>query len=61
MDERRQIRARRVLRGWTQAQLGEAAGVAPGTISRIERGHPCTLDVMERLAAALECAVGDLL
>ena len=61
MDERRQIRARRVLLGWTQTELADAAGVAIGTVSRIERGHPCTLEILQRLAAALGCAVGDLL
>lgn len=41
--------------GMTQAQLAEKAGVARGTIIRLETGHPesLTFDTANRLAEAL--------
>uniref|UniRef100_A0A6M3J816 Putative DNA binding, helix-turn-helix domain containing protein n=1 Tax=viral metagenome TaxID=1070528 RepID=A0A6M3J816_9ZZZZ len=58
---RKAIRIKRIERNWTQVQLAEAAGMTPGTVGRIERGEPCTLAVLERIAAAFKCTVGDLL
>jgi transcriptional regulator with XRE-family HTH domain len=45
MDERQrqslaaQIRSARRAKGWTQDDLAEQAGVAPGTVLRIEKGE----------------------
>lgn len=46
----------------TQEELGEAIGTSGATISRIESGkQPYTQDVLEALAAALDCKPADLL
>jgi transcriptional regulator with XRE-family HTH domain len=47
-----QIRAGRMERGWTVAQLAERAGVAEKTVRNVERG---SLGVA--LGTALDCAV----
>jgi transcriptional regulator with XRE-family HTH domain len=50
-----QVKALRTLRGWTQAQLAEAAEMTSDEVSRIERGtrEPRFITI-ERLAEALE-------
>ena len=63
MDKRelgREIRARRIERNLTQAQLGAAAGVSGAMISKIERGRHNGNDVLFRVAAALHCSVSVL-
>jgi len=52
MDGRR-IKARRLQAGWTQDQLGEAAGLCSETISRMERTGAGALDSWERVMTAL--------
>ncbi|MGW2080595.1 helix-turn-helix domain-containing protein [Streptomyces sp. NPDC001939] len=49
-----QVAALRAARGWTQAQLAEAARTTQAQVSRIEQGTVTpTLPVLGRLAAAL--------
>lgn len=51
----RNVRAARVRAGMTQEQLAERSGLHQTYLSDIERGkRNVTLDVVERLAAALE-------
>jgi transcriptional regulator with XRE-family HTH domain len=50
------LRDLRRARGWTQAQLAEAAGIAQGTYSRIERGE--SVSSQATTMAALERALG---
>lgn len=50
------LRDLRKARGWTQAQLAEAAGIAQGTYSRIERGE--SVSSQATTMAALEKALG---
>ncbi len=62
MDDQRfgsAIRAVRIKRRWTQADLARRSGVSRATISRLERGHPGTfsLDTIRRVAAALDVRV----
>lgn len=48
------VRALRMARGLTQAQLAEAAGVNQATVSKVERGETnITIDKIEAIAAAL--------
>jgi transcriptional regulator with XRE-family HTH domain len=49
-------------RGWSQEALADEAGLDRTYISGIERvvRNP-TITVIERIAAALECRLGDLL
>ena len=49
-------------RGWSQEALADAAGLDRTYISGIERvvKNP-TITVIERVAFALECSMGDLL
>lgn len=50
----RRVKALRVARGMTQAELAEAVDLQPQTISRIELGkHPSSFSTIARLAAAL--------
>jgi len=49
-------------RGWSQEALADEAGLDRTYISRIERvvKNP-TISVVERVASALDCRMGDLL
>jgi transcriptional regulator with XRE-family HTH domain len=49
-------------RGWSQEALADAAGLDRTYVSGIERvvKNP-TITVIERVASALECRMGDLL
>lgn len=49
-----QVRRARKARGWTDNDLAEAAGVAPGTIVRIENGRPVRPGNMTAVLNALE-------
>jgi transcriptional regulator with XRE-family HTH domain len=54
-----QIRAGRAALGWTAAKLGEAAGIAPRTVLRIEaeKGVPqTTTGTLAKIQSALETA-----
>jgi transcriptional regulator with XRE-family HTH domain len=56
------IRELREARGWSQAELAERAGVRQATISTLETGKARRLlDVLERIAEALEVAPAKLL
>lgn len=49
------VRQLRDARGWSQAQLAEAAGMTQSAVARFEAGGTVpTLPILERLAAALE-------
>jgi DNA-binding XRE family transcriptional regulator len=54
------LRAWRSRRGWDQAQLAEAAGVARETIGRMEHGRAGRRDVILSLADALDVAPSEL-
>jgi transcriptional regulator with XRE-family HTH domain len=61
-DFARRIRALRSSRGISQAELARAAGLSRGYLSRVEIGMQSpTLEVIERLAAALKVRPADLL
>ena len=64
-DLERDIGARlaklRLSRNITQRHLAREAGVALGTLGRLERGEPTSLDTFLRVAAALELTDGLLL
>ena len=49
------LRIARVARGLTQEAVGRAAGLSPGTISRLENGHEQPMaSTVQRLSDALE-------
>lgn len=49
-------------RGWTQADLADAAGTTQATIARVERGFDgVTLRMLNDIAAALDVPTRDLL
>lgn len=57
----RRVRARRNVLGLSQEQLAERAGLHWTYIGQVERGRSnVTLHSMLRIAAAVECDVGDL-
>lgn len=48
------LRTARRARGWTQAELAEAAGLSRATVINVERGHPRgEIGVVLRILAAL--------
>jgi transcriptional regulator with XRE-family HTH domain len=53
----------RTAKGWTQAELADAAGVTRATVNRLENGKPASIDfaVLEKLADALEVDPGFLI
>ena len=56
------LRQLRTLRRMTLADLAAIVGVNPAFLSQVERGLKCvSVPVLQRLAAALECSVRDLL
>lgn len=57
-----QIRARRLLRGWSVRYAASRAGVSHATWSRIERGLQAADNrfTLAEIAGALECSPGDL-
>ena len=50
----RQVASARQARGWSQAALAQAAGVAPNTVGSIEAGHPVRPGSLGKVMAALE-------
>lgn len=57
----KEVRARRKVRGLTQAQLGEAAGLSEEWVRRIERGTSApSFEALDALAGALGCSVAAL-
>lgn len=55
------IRHEREKRGWTQAQLADAAGVRQATVSEAENAASVTLATLEKLADALGVSASDLI
>jgi transcriptional regulator with XRE-family HTH domain len=56
--EAAQVRAGRALIGWSQAELGNAAGVAPAIVDLFETGgaNKVPADAVARMRGALESA-----
>ena len=56
------VRQRRARLGWTQEELGEAAGLHPSYIGQIERGvKKVSLKTLVSLAKAFSVPLGELL
>ncbi len=57
------IRELRRARGWTQTELARRAGIRQATVSRLEGNavSSVNLEILEKLAAALEVDPGYLL
>lgn len=54
----RRVKAMRVLRGVTQAQLAEKTGMSTQTLSNLELGKVnCRLDTLRAVETALECTL----
>ncbi len=51
------IKSARKERGWSQAELGQRAGVSRPTIARIEHGKDGHTNVLDKVAAALDLMV----
>ncbi len=47
-------RARRLARGWTQAELAERGGIVLATLKKFEHSGQISLDRLIRIAAALD-------
>lgn len=51
----------RTNKGWTLERLAEKSGVSKSTLQRIETGETSpTMDVMEKIAKALNVRISDL-
>ena len=57
----RQVRARRLGRGWLLRDLAEASGVGISTLSRAENGAGITLVLADRIARGLGVPLAALL
>ncbi len=55
------IKSRRVARGFTQEKLSELLNVEPKTVKRHEKGKGITLQMIPAYAAVLECSPVELL
>jgi transcriptional regulator with XRE-family HTH domain len=56
------VRARRGVKGWSQAELAEAVGVGANYVGILERGQKLpTLDTLAAFAKALGCSPAELL
>lgn len=47
------IRQERKARGWTQAELGDRAGLSRPTIARVESGNDVSTTTLRRIAEVL--------
>lgn len=56
----RNVRAFRVLRGWSVRDLAQRAGVSTKTIVKIERGEGCTVRTEQKIASGFAAYVGRL-
>ncbi len=58
MIEAAQVRAARALIGWSQAELANAADIAPSIVDRFETGPPDSVpaDTVDKMRVALESA-----
>jgi transcriptional regulator with XRE-family HTH domain len=55
------VKLARTRRGWTQEQLGRAAGLDRGHVSRIERGDlDLGISTQQKIAAALGASLAEL-
>ena len=54
------IKAKRLERGWTQAQLAEYSGLSQRTIQRIEKGGSATAETLKCLASVFETDIAEL-
>ncbi len=55
------VKLARTRRGWTQDQLGRAAGLDRGHVSRIERGNlDLGISTQEKIALALGASLSEL-
>ena len=55
------VKLARTRRGWTQEQLGRAAGLDRGHVSRIERGDlDLSISTQQKIAAALGVTLAEL-
>jgi transcriptional regulator with XRE-family HTH domain len=58
----KRVRIHRLMREWTQEQLGDAAGISRGFISLIEKGrHDVGVLKLHRLAGVLDVPLAELL
>lgn len=57
----RAIRNARMRRGMSVVELAELAGMAAKTVYEIERGNPCRISTVRRIAEALQVEVEALL
>ncbi len=56
------LRQKRLDRGFTQAELAEAAQTSPAYLGRLERGGAAPgVDLVAKLASALGCKIAELL
>lgn len=55
------IKQLREVKGWSQQDLANAAGLHAMTVSKAERGLPVHLDTAFAIAQALDVALDDLL
>ena len=55
------IREYRMLRGMTQEELAETAGMHPNTIRKIEQGGTARMDTLHRIARVLRVTTGSLI
>ena len=58
----RRLKEARLRKGMTQAELSRLTGIAQPDVSQIERGLAnCTIETMEKLAAAVDAPLHQLL
>jgi transcriptional regulator with XRE-family HTH domain len=55
------LKATRLRRAMTQAELAKAAGVAMGTVARLETGSPAAPSTLRKLAGALRVEPDELM
>ena len=47
-------------KGLQKTDLMKMAGISSGTLARFAKGEPVSLDVIEKICAALDCQPGDI-
>ena len=47
-------------KGWKKTDLGKKAGISPNTLAKLSKNEYVSMDVLVKLAIALNCTLDDI-
>lgn len=45
---------------WTQADLHKQSGISSGSMTKLRKGEPVSMEVLYKVCTALDCNIGDI-